>query len=308
MIDLYLITGFLGAGKTTFLKQVISQNPHRKFGIIMNEFGKTGIDGKLVRNDAHELIEINRGSIFCDCLKLSFIESLKDMAEKPVEVVFVEGSGLADPSNIGEILDAASVLVGNTYRYRGAVCLVDAAHYSEQQVDLASISRQIEFSHLAIMNKADLVTDEVLASVTNQIRAINPMMPIEKAEFGILSFNVLEADFLQGQTVKSESTSNKIDNKPFTVTLTYEGSAEEDNLREFLSSMEGLAWRAKGFALLATGLHKVDFVAGRIDIKQVDEDHPTEMVFLSKIGNGIVRPLAETWGKTMGKLEMRLRN
>lgn len=308
MIDLYLITGFLGAGKTTFLKQVIRQNPQKKFGIIMNEFGKTGIDGKLVRDHAHELIEINRGSIFCDCLKLSFIESLKDMAEKPVEVVFVEGSGLADPSNIGEILDAAALLVGDTYRYRGSVCLVDAAHYSEQQVDLASISRQIEFSHLAVMNKADLVSPSELTAVERHLRSINAAMQIEQAEFGELSFNLLETNFLKGQTVKSESTSNKIDNKPFTVTLTYQGIAEENQLREFLSAMAEQAWRAKGFVLLTNGLHKVDLVAGRIDMERIEEDHPVEMVFLSKIGNGIVRPLAETWSKTMGKLEMKLRN
>lgn len=308
MIDLYLITGFLGAGKTTFLKEVIRKNPTVRFGIIMNEFGKTGIDGQLVRNDAHELIEINRGSIFCDCLKLSFIESLGDMALKPVEVVFVEGSGLADPSNIGEILDAASVLAGDTYRYQGAVCLVDAAHYSENRVDMASIARQIEFSHMAVMNKTDLVTDDILKNIEMHLRTINGSMRIEKAQFGMLSFNLLEVDFLQGQSVKCESTSNKIDNKPFTVTLTYQGAATESQMREFLTLMSEDAWRAKGFAQLADGLYKIDLVTGRVDMERVVETHPVELVFLSKIGNRIVRPLAETWDKTMGKLEMKLRN
>ncbi len=308
MIDLYLITGFLGAGKTTFLKEVIRQNPERKFGIIMNEFGKTGIDGKLVRNDAHELIEINRGSIFCDCLKLSFIESLKDMSEKPVEVVFVEGSGLADPSNIGEILDAASLLVGDTYRYRGAVCLVDSAHYSEQRVDMASIARQIEFSHLAVMNKTDLVGEETLAAIEMHLRSISPTIQVDQARFGKLPFNLLSVDFLGNQAIKSESSSNKIDNKPFTVTLTYQGVAEEEQLREFLFAISDEAWRAKGFARLKDGMAKVDLVTGRIDIQPVSEEHPTELVFLSKTGNRIVRSLVEKWEKTMGKLEMKLRN
>lgn len=308
MIELYLITGFLGAGKTTFLKEVIRQNPTRKFGIIMNEFGKTGIDGKLVRDDAHELIEINRGSIFCDCLKLSFIESLRDMAQKPVEVVFVEGSGLADPSNIGEILDAASLLVGDIYRYQGAVCLVDAAHFSEQQVDLASIGRQIEFSHLAVMNKADLVGEDLLTAVETRLRSINPNMGIEKARYGQLPFNLLEVDFLEGQTIKSESSSNKVDNKPFTVTLTYQGDADREQLKVFLSAMAEEAWRAKGFVRLSDGLYKVDLVSGRIDMQRVSEEHAVELVFLSKVGNRIVRTLVETWEKTMGKLEMKLRN
>ena len=308
MIDLYLITGFLGAGKTTFLKEVIKRNPNRKFGIIMNEFGKTGIDGRLVKDHAHELIEINRGSIFCDCLKLSFIESLKDMADKPIEVLFVEGSGLADPSNIGEILDAASVVVGDAYRYMGAICLVDAAHYSAQSVDLASIGRQIEFSHLAIMSKTDLVEDSVVTAVEQDIRSINPQMLVERASFGMLPWNLLDLDLMKDQEVKSESSTNKVDNKPFTVTLTYQGAAEEEQLRAFIRSMSEEAWRAKGFARLTNGISKVDMVTGRIDILPVSEDHPTELVFLSKIGNRIVRSLADNWERNMGKIEMKLRN
>ena len=46
-IKLYLLTGYLGAGKTTFLKQLITDHPDKKIGIIMNEFGKVGIDGSL---------------------------------------------------------------------------------------------------------------------------------------------------------------------------------------------------------------------------------------------------------------------
>lgn len=308
MIDLYLITGFLGAGKTTFLKEVIRNNPERKFGIIMNEFGKTGIDGRLVKDHAHELIEINRGSIFCDCLKLSFIESLKDMAEKPIEVLFVEGSGLADPSNIGEILDAASVVVGDAYRYKGAVCLVDVAHYSAQSVDMASIGRQVEFSHLAVMNKTDLVEESVVAAVERDICSINPQMLITRASFGIFPENLLELDLMKNQEVKSESSTNKVDNKPFTVTLTYQGAVDEAKLLAFIRSMSEEAWRAKGFARLNSGICKVDLVTGRIDIQPVLEEYPNELVFLSKIGNRIVRSLAENWEKNMGKTEMKLRN
>lgn len=308
MIDLYLITGFLGAGKTTFLKEVIRSNPGRKFGIIMNEFGKTGIDGRLVKDYAHELIEINRGSIFCDCLKLSFIESLKDMAERPIEVLFVEGSGLADPSNIGEILDAASVVVGDTYRYKGAVCLIDAAHYSAQSVDLASIGRQVEFSHLALMNKTDLVDAAALSTVEEDIRSINPEIIIERSSYGVLPWNLLDMDLMKGQEIKSESSTNKVDNKPFTVTLTYQGAADEEQLRAFIRSISEEAWRAKGFARLTRGICKVDLVTGRIDIQPVSEEHPSELVFLSKIGNRIVRSLADNWEKNMGKMEMKLRN
>ena len=69
---LYLLTGFLGAGKTTFLTSVLNDLPDKKVAVIMNEFGKVGIDGPIIQKDGMELVELNRGSIFCSCLQLSF--------------------------------------------------------------------------------------------------------------------------------------------------------------------------------------------------------------------------------------------
>lgn len=70
---LYLLTGFLGAGKTTFLTNVLKDLSGKKVAVIMNEFGRVGIDGTLIEKDGMELVEINRGSIFCSCLQLSFV-------------------------------------------------------------------------------------------------------------------------------------------------------------------------------------------------------------------------------------------
>ena len=66
--SLYLLTGFLGAGKTTFLTNVLKDLEGEKVGVIMNEFGKVGIDGTIIQKEGMELVEINRSSIFCSCL------------------------------------------------------------------------------------------------------------------------------------------------------------------------------------------------------------------------------------------------
>ena len=93
---LYLLTGFLGAAKTTFLTNVLKDLEGKKLAVIMNEFGKVGIDGALIQKEGMELVEINRGSIFCSCLQLSFVSALIEMADRNMEYVFVESSGLAD--------------------------------------------------------------------------------------------------------------------------------------------------------------------------------------------------------------------
>jgi G3E family GTPase len=64
-----LLTGFLGSGKTTFLKRIIDRLANHKIGILMNEFGKISVDGILLQKNGVDIVEINNGSVFCSCLK-----------------------------------------------------------------------------------------------------------------------------------------------------------------------------------------------------------------------------------------------
>ncbi len=78
MAKLYLITGFLGTGKTTFLKKFIWQFDRQKTHIIVNEYGKEGVDGQLLKELGTTLDEINNGSIFCSCRLDKFEEILEN--------------------------------------------------------------------------------------------------------------------------------------------------------------------------------------------------------------------------------------
>lgn len=71
---LYVLTGFLGSGKTTALLKLLERLKGSRIGVIQNEFGKLGIDGTILRNDDIQMVEINRGSIFCTCQKLNFCQ------------------------------------------------------------------------------------------------------------------------------------------------------------------------------------------------------------------------------------------
>ena len=101
---LYVLTGFLGSGKTTVLLKLMQVLQGQRIGIIQNEFGKLGIDGTILRNDDIQMVEINRGSIFCTCQKLNFVNALSDMTQHNFDYLFVESSGWGDPSNVEEIL------------------------------------------------------------------------------------------------------------------------------------------------------------------------------------------------------------
>lgn len=294
-IDLYLITGFLGSGKTTFLKEVI-KSTDKKIGIIMNEFGKEGIDGKIVEDGANELIEINRGSIFCDCLKLSFVESLKDMSEKPIDALFVEGSGLADPSNISEILDATKLIVGDKYNYCGSICLVDSLTFMDLSDELEALERQVKHSHLAVISKADLLENIDLAEIKTKILKYNSQIQITEANNGKLSFDFFKDWKPEIINIIKDETTNKKENKPKTLTLEIKEIVEKDKLISFLEKISVDAYRLKGFVKFEEDkFTKVDVVNGKLFFEPSDYNEGSKIVIISKVGPSIIRTIVKLW-------------
>ena len=305
---LYLLTGFLGAGKTTFLKNVMTNLEDKKIGIIMNEFGKTGVDGTLVEKEGVMLTEINRGSIFCSCLKISFVQAMVDLASHDIEYLFVESSGLADPSNIDEILDAVRRLSGeDSYDYRGAICIVDGRNFLEQIEDLETIKRQALYSNYVVINKVDLIDSATVEAIKEKIREINPYVKIEESSFGKVNYEFLQEDLVKEKWVESQDTTNTTENKPRTFTLRYNGAIEKVKLTDFLNAVSPHAFRIKGFSKLDDGWNQVDVVNKKIDYKEFESDAPdSSLVFISKIDMAIIKEIASSWEKIVG-IEMKLR-
>lgn len=303
---LYLLTGFLGAGKTTFLTKVLNELEGKKVAVIMNEFGKVGIDGTIIEKEGMELVEINRGSIFCSCLQLSFVSALTEMADRNMEYVFVESSGLADPSNIGEFLEAVKVVKGDVYDYSGAICIVDGVNFLEQVEDIETVERQLKFSHLVILSKVDLVDENKLKGVKEKIRELNERVEIVESINGNIDYNFLEKDLLEENWIGVEDTTNTPENKPKTLTLTYDGELTKEKLTQFLDIIKKDSYRIKGFFKLEDGWNQVDVVNKTIDYKLTDKGEISELVIISKIGAQIIRPIFNAWEEVVGK-EMKLR-
>ena len=81
-IKLYFLTGFLGSGKTTILRNLLENMEGTKVGVIQNELGKISIDGTVLQNNDIQMVELNRGSIFCSCLRLSFVDALVQIQKR----------------------------------------------------------------------------------------------------------------------------------------------------------------------------------------------------------------------------------
>jgi G3E family GTPase len=305
---LYVLTGFLGSGKTTVLLKLLEILKGHRIGIIQNEFGKLGIDGTILRNDEIQMVEINRGSIFCSCLKLNFVQALAEMAAQDFEYLFVESSGWGDPSNVQEILEAAKIVSGKEYDFRGVICFVDAVNFLEQVKEEETAFRQLKHCHLAVITKTDLVGEKQIEKVEEKIREINPVCEMKTSANGQIDDSFLKKDLLIYEWAECEETTNSVETKPKSIFMEYDGQIDRQKLNEFLTVIAPDVHRVKGFCnLTETGWTQVDVVGTLIDYKESEAFEKSQLVFISKIGPMIIKKILSAWQEHVGT-EMKLRN
>lgn len=184
MIPFYLVSGFLGSGKTTFLKNILSTySENHRIAIIQNEFAPTGVDGKDLNLTGHpfKLVEINNGSVFCVCLLGTFIQTLEKLIkEYSPEMIFLEASGLADPVNIIELLQKESLR--ENLSLKNIFTIVDAPNYERGIKTLPRFRHQVMIADTIIINKSDLYKAEI-SILHDQIRTLNPFADILETSY-----------------------------------------------------------------------------------------------------------------------------
>ncbi|MFY9153150.1 MAG: GTP-binding protein, partial [Prolixibacteraceae bacterium] len=165
-IPLQLVTGFLGSGKTTFLKNYLKEfSGSRKIGIIQNEFSETNVDSLELKheNAGFRILEVNNGSVFCVCLLDSFVGSLAAFIDEiQSDELIMEASGVSDPLSIGQILQSPD-LRQKVYLNR-VWCRVDSVNFLKISRLQTRVNHQIRIADLVIKNKsdiADLQSDEL---------------------------------------------------------------------------------------------------------------------------------------------------
>ena len=170
----YLITGFLGSGKTTFLNRIIKRFPKdKKLTLLVNEFGEVGVDGTLVEGDDIDMMEISKGSIFCVCVKTDFIKGLYELNTKiQPDVMLIESTGVANPSDLKK--DLKLPIFNDRFRFIEQFCMIDAAHFLDAYGAFASLEKQIASSTVFIINKVDIASSERIEETKNVIRQFHP--------------------------------------------------------------------------------------------------------------------------------------
>ena len=184
-IPFVLITGFLGSGKTTFLKNVARAHRTKRIGIVQNEFAPANIDGRDLQLEEgnFELLEINNGSVFCACLLGNFIHSLTAFVKKvQPDIVIMEASGLSDPIAIAELFNQGEI---SSLVYLSSVwTIVDGAKFIQYQQHNTRVTHQIRIADHVLINKSDISSNETIEQTERIIRDLNPFCNIQKTSYG----------------------------------------------------------------------------------------------------------------------------
>lgn len=195
-VPVTIITGFLGAGKTTAILEILkSTGSNHRTAVMINEWGKVALDGSIVSNEypEHTLREIGGGCICCSAgseLDQAIIEILDQVMP---DQIIIEPSGVAKP---GEIIDLLNPHVQNgRLIIRPVICLVDPSRFVRMQWEDMPVYRdQIESAPILVANRCDLAhADTLKAFFAKASQLYPPKLAIHATSFGRLPLAVLEA-------------------------------------------------------------------------------------------------------------------
>lgn len=186
-IPVTIVTGFLGAGKTTLVNHLLAQCGDAYIGIIVNEFGEVGIDGQLIVADDQPLIEITNGCVCCTVRKdlTAAVDELLQRAGRPVERLIIETSGLADPAPVLQSFLADAALLQRV-ELESVVTVADARHVLLHIGD-DIVREQIAFADVIVLNKVEMAGAQELERLERELRLLNPAAHLIRTEHAQVS-------------------------------------------------------------------------------------------------------------------------
>jgi G3E family GTPase len=241
MLPICLVTGFLGTGKTTFLKHIVAQNRDQKIIYLINEFSAHDVDGAIVSAENPDVVSIPGGSIFCKCLVTEFIGQLKKIAEERGGFggVVIEASGMANPKVIEKMLTETKL--DQHFRLATIISVIDPNSFLKLRHTLPNIIAQIEAADVVLINKTDCNPPEKTAEAEQTVLEINPAadrIQTVRCDVEIDLFAAHSPRGLQGEYAKCRD--------PNYATFVTEQPFDGDALEAFILEHAAGIYRVKG--------------------------------------------------------------
>jgi G3E family GTPase len=202
-IPVTVLSGFLGAGKTTVLNNILANREGMKVAVVVNDMSEINIDAELIKNNEvtidrtqEKLIEMSNGCICCTLREDLLTELFALSKEGEYDAIFIESSGISEPLPVAETFtfeDEFGVTLNDYARLDTMVTVVDAANFlglyssektlggieslnvpDDERTLVHLLTDQIEFADVILISKVDLVDQETYGVLCSIIKKLNP--------------------------------------------------------------------------------------------------------------------------------------
>jgi G3E family GTPase len=281
---IYVISGFLGAGKTTLINNLLESAPNSdRIMVLVNEFGRISIDKKIIKADPSNIVDLSGGCICCGMFT-ELIASLSfALDELRADVILIESTGLAVPQEIAR--QALSPFFEGRVECGGIITVVDAG--GVLKVDYPIIEAQLKEANVVVLNKMDLIDSKMLVDVRNRIKLItNPKCSLFETSFSRISYDDIFARRYDSSNITyTKKRPGEFDSTEgfATICLVRSSPVNADELIEFYQKQHHKIIRSKGFVMTEKGGMEVQLSRSSIEVKEIQKPmQVTELVLIVK--------------------------
>ena len=284
-IPLTVIGGYLGAGKTTLINRLLSEDHGLRLLVMVNDFGAINIDAKLLAAKAKDVLTLTNGCVCCTMGSdlFSAIGQVLDTDPRPDHII-LEASGIADPAKIADV-----ALVEPDLLYGGIVTVVDAENFlalsKDPQIGV-QVCAQVQDCDLALVSKTRALTNELRDSL-RVLGVIQPLL-IDEVE----NFSTLLVKYEAGSSKNTAGVAH-----PHHVSWHYSGSRRfyRPQLKSLLARRPNELFRIKGFVRGAEDQGWLLQVIGKtVQFKKVPQPEQTQLIGIG-ISQQICKSEIDDW-------------
>jgi G3E family GTPase len=295
-IPVVILSGFLGSGKTTLLLKMLTNVSNRglDYAVLINERGKTDIDGLLVSKkfDDKKIESILDGCICCS-KKSEIAQSIDILLQKRPNIIFIELTGVANAEEVAFTLNQreiiAKVVLKNVITIIDAEYILDSHSRDYQEI----MYQQLECANHIVVNKIDLIKQSQRREIEKIIEKRNATAPMEFALHAEINFDKFLTSILS--TEKSKQTTPTIPNEHrhqkdmfsnmTTIGLPIDGPLFRADINNFFMRHSDVIVRAKGFVPLIEKDGEVSYLLQYSGVKRMDwKPESSEQYYLILIG------------------------
>ena len=259
-VPVTIISGFLGAGKTTLINALLQGDHGLNITVLVNDFGAINIDAELILKREREVMELSNGCVCCS-IQSDMVAQLRTMflSDKPPEYLLIEASGISQPGRIASVFGYPQLR--SFARLDAVITLIDVTNVSELSENSAQlVQTQLEAADMIVLTKTDLASAEAVRAVRSHW--LLPDQPVFQASHGDVPVQYIlntSAHPDRGEEIGGPASKGRF----FSQGMVATAPISYARFRSALSALPNSVFRAKGF------LYCEDFPETRIVFQKV---------------------------------------